>query len=241
MQFDARCAGCQKPKHWTKGFSERCEKWLHTLSSWVHDSVTHPGMQLSQRRSSAGSQLSILRSAKSGMRVKWGHSSWEKTSMFLVHGVEVLGQCSDGDMVARSKVTAQFQDPLLPSFLLFLISWTRGNFRLVCPAWQRRLGQRLGIAASCDCDTDTGDRNKNQLRLCWKHFFFKLFVVEIKLNYNVVSITAIHQSNSVIHIHICVCVYIYIYIYTHIHTSFFIFFSIMVYHRILNIVPCAVQ
>ena len=34
--------------------------------------------------------------------------------MFLVHGVEVLGQCSDGDMVARSKVTAQFQDPLLP-------------------------------------------------------------------------------------------------------------------------------
>ena len=110
-------------------------------------------MQLLPRRSRAGSQISILRSAKSGMRVKWGHSGWEKASMFLVHGVEVLGQCSDGDMVAWSEVTAQLQDPLLPSSLLFLISWTRGNFRLVCPAWQRQLGQRLGIAASCDTDT----------------------------------------------------------------------------------------
>ena len=29
--------------------------------------------------------------------------------------------------------------------------------------------------------------------------------------------------------------------YTHIYILFFIFFSIMVYHRILNIVPCAIQ
>ena len=29
--------------------------------------------------------------------------------------------------------------------------------------------------------------------------------------------------------------------YTHTHTHFFIFFSIMVYHTILNIVPCAIQ
>ena len=32
-----------------------------------------------------------------------------------------------------------------------------------------------------------------------------------------------------------------IYVYTHTHTHSFIFFSIMVYHRTLNIVPCAVQ
>ena len=39
-----------------------------------------------------------------------------------------------------------------------------------------------------------------------------------------------------IHIHI----YVYIYIYTHTHTQFHIF-SIMVYHRILNMVLCAMQ
>ena len=44
--------------------------------------------------------------------------------------------------------------------------------------------------------------------------------------YNVVLISAVQQSD------------LYIYIYTHI---LFIFFSSMVYHRILNIVPCAVQ
>ena len=41
--------------------------------------------------------------------------------------------------------------------------------------------------------------------------------------YHVVLISAIKQSHSVIHIYI-----------------FFIFFSILVYHRILNIVPCAI-
>ena len=34
---------------------------------------------------------------------------------------------------------------------------------------------------------------------------------------------------------------IQLYIHTHTHTFFFIFFSILVYHRILNIVPCAIQ
>ena len=34
---------------------------------------------------------------------------------------------------------------------------------------------------------------------------------------------------------------IYICTHTHTHTHSFIFFSIMVYHRTLNIVPCAVQ
>ena len=53
------------------------------------------------------------------------------------------------------------------------------------------------------------------------------FFFDVELIYNVVLISSVHQSDSVIHI------YIYIF--------FFIFFSIMVYHRILNIVPCAIQ
>ena len=53
--------------------------------------------------------------------------------------------------------------------------------------------------------------------------YFKIFV-EVLLIYNVVSISTVEQSDSVIHVY----------------TFFFIFFSIMVYHRILNIVPCAI-
>ena len=47
-------------------------------------------------------------------------------------------------------------------------------------------------------------------------------------------ISAVQQSDSVIYM--CVCVYIYIYI-----LFFKIFFSIIVYHKILNTVPCAIQ
>ena len=36
-------------------------------------------------------------------------------------------------------------------------------------------------------------------------------------------------------------IYIYIYIYIYTYTFFFVFFSIMVYHRILNMVPCVIQ
>ena len=53
----------------------------------------------------------------------------------------------------------------------------------------------------------------------------------MQLIYSVVLISTVEQRDSVI--------YIYIYVYTH--TFFFIFFSIMVYHRVLNIVPCAIQ
>ena len=38
-----------------------------------------------------------------------------------------------------------------------------------------------------------------------------------------------------IYIYIYVCMYVYIY------THIFTFFSIVVYHRILNVVPCAMQ
>ena len=53
--------------------------------------------------------------------------------------------------------------------------------------------------------------------------FSLIYFIEVKLIYNVVLISAVQQSDSVIH------------------TSFFIFFSIMVYHKVLNIVPCAIQ
>ena len=55
-------------------------------------------------------------------------------------------------------------------------------------------------------------------------FFKKLYFIEVSLVYNVVLISAVQQSDSVILTY----------------TFFFIFFSIMIYHRILNIVPCAI-
>ena len=48
-----------------------------------------------------------------------------------------------------------------------------------------------------------------------------LFLIEVELIYNVVLISAVQQSDSVIHTY----------------TFFFIFSSIMVFLRILNIVP----
>ena len=53
-------------------------------------------------------------------------------------------------------------------------------------------------------------------------YFF--FLVKVQLIYSVVLISAVQQSASVIHIYIL-----------------FIFFSIMVYHQLLNIAPCATQ
>ena len=46
-------------------------------------------------------------------------------------------------------------------------------------------------------------------------------------------ISAVQQSDLVI--------YLYIYLHIYIYIFFFIFFSIIVYHRILNIVPCAIH
>ena len=57
--------------------------------------------------------------------------------------------------------------------------------------------------------------------------FKKFYFIDVYLIYNVVLISAIQQCDSVTH--------------TYIYTFFFIFFSIMVYLRILNIVPCALQ
>ena len=54
---------------------------------------------------------------------------------------------------------------------------------------------------------------------------FKIYFMEVQLIYNVVLISAVQQSDSV----------------THIYIFLFVFFSIMVYHRILSTVPCAIQ
>ena len=51
--------------------------------------------------------------------------------------------------------------------------------------------------------------------------FFKVYFIEVELICCVVLISAVQESDSVIHMHT--------------------FFSIMVYHRILNRVPCALQ
>ena len=49
-------------------------------------------------------------------------------------------------------------------------------------------------------------------------------LIEVQLTYNAVPISAVQQSDSGIHRY-----------------TFFIVFSIIVYHRILNIVPCAIH
>ena len=56
---------------------------------------------------------------------------------------------------------------------------------------------------------------------CFKLLFF-LFSIEVQLIYNVVSLTSVKQRDSVIYL-------------------VFIFFSIMVPHRILDTVLCAIQ
>ena len=63
--------------------------------------------------------------------------------------------------------------------------------------------------------------------------FLNLFSIEVELIYNVVLVSRVQQSDSVL--------YIYIYIYTHTHTHSFSFFSIMIFYKILNTVCCTIQ
>ena len=58
-------------------------------------------------------------------------------------------------------------------------------------------------------------------------FFLNFFFIEMWLNYSIVVITAEQQRDSAVHISM--------------YTFFFIFFSIMIFHKILNIVPCVIQ
>ena len=56
--------------------------------------------------------------------------------------------------------------------------------------------------------------------------FLTIYFIEVWLIYSVVLISTLQESDSVTHIHIYIL---------------HIFFSIMVYRRILNIVPCAMH
>ena len=74
-------------------------------------------------------------------------------------------------------------------------------------------------------------KKKKKASQDWRNKFFRysyfslnLIFIEVQLSYNVL-ISALQQSDSVIDIY----------------PFFFIFFSIMAYPGILNIVPCAVQ
>ena len=73
---------------------------------------------------------------------------------------------------------------------------------------------------------------------CLVCFFFNF--AEVELIYNVVLISSVQQSDSII----CIDVYINIVFYLHsifTYIFFFIFFSIMVCHGLSNIVLCAIQ
>ena len=52
-----------------------------------------------------------------------------------------------------------------------------------------------------------------------------VLIIEVLLIYNVVLVAGVQQSDSGIYVY----------------AFFFIFFSIMVYYRTLNIVPCAIK
>ena len=75
-----------------------------------------------------------------------------------------------------------------------------------------------------DCETDW-NLPAEVLTIISLSLAIIIFFIEVQLIHNVVLISAVQKSDSVIHIH----------------TFFFILFSIMVNHRILNIVHCAVQ
>ena len=62
-------------------------------------------------------------------------------------------------------------------------------------------------------------------------FIFKNFLTLLKYSRFKLFISSVQQIELYI--------YIYIYVYIHMIYPFFIFFSIMIYHRIFNIVPCA--
>ena len=98
------------------------------------------------------------------------------------------------------------------------------------PVWNDLVSGRIVRGRnSLFCLLPTEDLCSWLPHLC-RHFYFLNFI-DVRLIYNIVLISSVQQSGSRIHI----CVYIYIY------KFFSIFFSIIVCHRILNVVPCAVQ
>ena len=63
----------------------------------------------------------------------------------------------------------------------------------------------------------------SRVTLLVSEFIFLKIFIEVQLIYNVVLVSGVQHSDSVVYI------------------FFFIFFFIMAYYRILNIVPCAIH
>ena len=61
--------------------------------------------------------------------------------------------------------------------------------------------------------------------VCLTHFIYNFFFLLKLLIYNVVLVSDVEKSDSV----------------TYMYMFFFVFFSIIVYHRILNVVTCSIQ
>ena len=68
-----------------------------------------------------------------------------------------------------------------------------------------------------------------------------LVFIKVELNYNIVTISAVQQSDSIIYIYIyiyvCVCVYVCVYIYIYIYTH--ILFNILFHRGLLQKIGCS--
>ena len=80
------------------------------------------------------------------------------------------------------------------------------------------------VCTLCVCVSTSPQPKYRELYISGDRIVF-IYFIELLLIYNFILISAVQQYDLVIHIH----------------TFFFIFFSIMVYQKILNIVPCAIQ
>ena len=99
-----------------------------------------------------------------------------------------------------------------------------------CPS-SKKLGRRTSLLLTGGSDF-LFYRDLQLLFVClfvftiYSSIFFKKNI-EVQLIYNIVLVSAVQKIDSVLHI----------YIYIH----FLILFSLMVCHKILNIIPCAIQ
>lgn len=117
-----------------KGFTERCERSLHTLRSGVRDSMTHPGCSY-YSEGEAGLEPRSLDRGQPGAAWRWkewGHCSWES-------GLKFPG-CQDYWARSHSPVSGPSPSPIPPPF-------PNANVSAGHSAWQRGLGERSGIAA----------------------------------------------------------------------------------------------
>ena len=228
MQLDAHCAGSQEPKHWTKGFSERCERWLHTLSSWVHDSdppwdavITEekqgwiPDLYYEISQEWHEGEMGTFQLRKSlDVPGTWGGSA--RSVLWWGHGVLVRG---------HSPVPGA-SPSLIPPFPNLLDKWKFQN-GVSCLAemtwpkvrdcslmwlWHRRWGQE------------------------WKSTGYVESILFLKKNYLLLKsswITMLCQLllyNKVTQLYVYIHTYIYIYILIHIYIHTYLLFHILFHY-----------